>query len=224
MQLAEELLLLLTDDETGRMSVPERVLDLAVAGGALSELGAIERVRVVEEDEHVVGSLGEPIQAGRLVIDDEMTHDADPVLDGALETFRGMQGRKLSNVLPIMGRSLYPVLHRDLEAKGVLRREAPTRQSMIPSTTWVAVDSSHEDSVRTHLADVLLHDAEPDDRARHLIGLLHAIGALTVAMPELEDDRERALQTALEVRSLTDVHGPCGRVLAAIDELTKGRA
>ena len=95
---------------------------------------------------------------------------------------------------------------------------------MIPSTTWVAVDSSHEDSVRTHLADVLLHDAEPDDRARHLIGLLHAIGALTVAMPELEDDRERALQTALEVRSLTDVHGPCGRVLAAIDELTKGRA
>ncbi|AKT50878.1 GOLPH3/VPS74 family protein [Arsenicicoccus sp. oral taxon 190] len=219
MQLAEELLLLLTDDETGRMAVPERTLDLAVAGGALSELGAVERVRVVQEHEHVLGSLGQPVQSGRLVIDDEVSHTPDPVLDGALEVFRGMQGRKLTNVLPIMGRALYPTLHRDLAEQGVLRREAPQRQSMIPRTSWVAVDSSHEDAIRRHLGDVLLRDAEPDDRARHLIGLLHAIGAVLVAMPELEVDRERALQTALEVRSLTDVHGPCGRVLAAVDEL-----
>lgn len=219
MQLAEELLLLLTDDETGRMTVPERVLDLAVAGGALSELGAVERVRVVGDHEHVEGSLGEPVQPGRLVIDDEVEHEADPVLDGAIEDFRGMQGRKLTNVLPILGRALYPVLHRDLEAKGVLRREAPEKQSMIPKTSWVAIDSSHENALRTHIAEVLLHDAEPDDRARHLIGLLHAIGALFVAMPELESDRAHVEQQALEVRSLTDVHGPCGRVLAAIDEL-----
>ncbi|MCH8614114.1 GOLPH3/VPS74 family protein [Arsenicicoccus dermatophilus] len=219
MQLAEELLLLLTDDETGRMTVPERVLDLAVAGGALSELGAVERVRVVDEHEHVTGSLGEPVQSGRLVIDDEVEHQPDPVLDAALEGFRGMQGRKLTNVLPILGRSLYPLLHRDLEAKGVLRREAPARRSMVPRTTWVAVDSSHENEVREHIADVLLRHADPDDRARHLIGLLHAIDGLLVALPELAADEETALRTALEVRALTDVHGPCGRVLAAVDEL-----
>lgn len=232
MQLAEELLLLLTDDQTGRMSVPERLLDIAVAGGALSELGAYEVVRVVKDGETIPGSFGEPVAPGRLAIDPDVTPPKSAVLDHTLEVFRGMQGRKLTNVLPIMGRALYPTLHRTLQSAGVVTRDAPAPQSsMFPQTTWKTVDASHEKAVRSHIADVLLHGAAPDDRARHLIGLLEATRTLFVAMPELVPDsgsdaasehtaaEDTVLARAREVRALTDPDGPCGAVLAAVDTL-----
>ena len=75
MLIAEDLLLLLTDDETGKPVVDTSKLDLALAGAVLVDLAELDRVDVAGP--------GEPVKEGRLYVRDT-TPTGEPVLDETL--------------------------------------------------------------------------------------------------------------------------------------------
>lgn len=77
MLIAEDVLLLLVDDRTGRFLVDSTTLDNVLAGAVLVELVTIERVGFAPA--------GGGIKRGRMVVVDP-TPLGDPVLEGALAT------------------------------------------------------------------------------------------------------------------------------------------
>jgi hypothetical protein len=77
MRIAEEILLLLVDDRTGRFLVDSTKLDNVLAGAVLVELATIERVGFAPA--------GGRVKRGRMVVLDP-TPPGDPMLDRALAT------------------------------------------------------------------------------------------------------------------------------------------
>ena len=97
MLLAENLLLLVTDDASGRLRVPADQLDPALAGAILVELTMMGRVDLSGE-----GSAGKP---GRLIVSDS-SPAGDEVLDEALRILEqyGRVHLLLTDVImPVMG-------------------------------------------------------------------------------------------------------------------------
>ncbi len=90
MLLAEDLLLLVTDDASGRLSVPAAQVDAGLGGANLLELTLMHKVDLSgEEDE------GQP---GRIIIRDP-SPAGDEVLDAALAIVIAHQGKKPSAVI-----------------------------------------------------------------------------------------------------------------------------
>lgn len=89
--LAEDLLLLLFDDETGRGQVDATRMDLGLAGAVLVVLVEAERVRISEP--------GEDVKAGRVVV---VNHNptGDVVLDDALAQISERRPAKPESVIP----------------------------------------------------------------------------------------------------------------------------
>jgi hypothetical protein len=77
MLIAEDVLLLLVDDRTGRFLVDSTRLDNVLAGAVLVELATIERLGFPPE--------GSGVRRGRMVVVNP-TPPGDPVLDRALAT------------------------------------------------------------------------------------------------------------------------------------------
>ncbi|HEY5179808.1 MAG TPA: GPP34 family phosphoprotein [Dermatophilaceae bacterium] len=78
MLLAEDLLLLLTNDATGKLLLPAEQVDIALGGANLLELTLLERVGLDESK--------------RVVVYDRSS-TGDPILDGALGVIGARQGR-----------------------------------------------------------------------------------------------------------------------------------
>ena len=97
MLLAENLLLLVTDDASGRLSVPGSQLDLGLGGANLVELTVMGRVDLSGEK-----GAGKP---GRLIVRDS-SPAGDEVLDAALRIMLAHAGRKPSAVIRPLGKDL----------------------------------------------------------------------------------------------------------------------
>jgi len=93
MLLAEDLLLLLTDDATGKLLLPAEQIDIALGGANLLELTLLELVGL-DDGKHVG------------VFDQSST--GDPILDGALGVISARQGRKPKAVVEPLGRTRGP--------------------------------------------------------------------------------------------------------------------
>src|SRR4051794_12111916 len=152
MLLAEECLLLLLDDATGKAKVDPSHLDLALAGALLAELA--ERGRVA------VTGPGEPVKSGRLVVEDR-TPTGDPVLDGALRGIGDKSPRKPETVLGGLTKQLRVTLLTRLADRGILREEQPRALGLFPVRRWPANDSRHARSLRSALRDVLVVGRTP---------------------------------------------------------------
>ena len=128
--LAEDLLLLLTDDATGKLLLPAEQVDIALGGANLLELTLLERVSL-DDEKHVV------------VIDPSST--GDPILDGALRVIGARQGRKPKAVVEPLGENLRTVLYARLVAEGVLRAQEKKVLGILPVHRWPAARAEHED-------------------------------------------------------------------------------
>jgi hypothetical protein len=62
--------------------------------------------------------------------------------------------------------------------RGLVRREESKVLGLFPRTSWSAVDSAHEDEVRTGLVAVLVNGQQPDAQIGGLVALLHAVNAV----------------------------------------------
>ena len=162
--LAEDLLLLLLDDEKGTItstSYPQTVL-----GGALLLELALDGVVEVRKEgawhQAKVHPTGVPMRD-------------EPLLVEALATI-GERPRTTQDLVNRLGKGLAAKLGDDLAGRGIVERREQKILGLFPRTLWPTVDSTHEEEVRRRLSDVLVHGLSPDQRTAALVSLLHAIG------------------------------------------------
>ena len=166
MLLAEDLLLLVTDDASGRLLAAGAQVDAGLGGANLIELTLLGKVDVSGEQDQG--------RRGRIVVRDP-SPPGDEVLDAALETLAARQGSKPTAVIGPLGKNLRPVLYERLTASGVLRAGRGRTLGIFPKRTWPAQDSSHEAAVRDLVTQALIQQTAPDERTAALIALLHAL-------------------------------------------------
>jgi len=158
--LAEDLLLLLTNDATGKLLLPAEQVDIALGGANLLELTLLERVGLDESK--------------RVVVYDRSS-TGDPILDGALGVIGARQGRNPKAVVEPLGKNLRTVLYARLVAEGVLRAEESKVLGIFPVHRWPAARAEHEEHLRTQLTQVLVQQTTPDSRTAALVSLLHSL-------------------------------------------------
>jgi hypothetical protein len=166
MLLAEDLLLLITDDASGRLAAAGSQVDAGLGGANLVELTLLGKVDITGEQDQ-----GKP---GRIIVRDPAPPE-DDVLDAALETLAARQGSKPSAVIGPLGKNLRPVLYERLAAAGVLRAGRGRALGIFPTRTWPTQDPGHEAEVRQLVTQALVQPGEPDERTAALIALLHAL-------------------------------------------------
>jgi hypothetical protein len=166
MLLAEDLLLLVTDDASGRLSAPAAPVDAGLGGANLVELTLLNKVDLSGEQDQ-----GKP---GRIIVRDP-SPTGDAVLDAALETVIAHQGQKPSTVIKPLSKNLRQTLYQRLADSGVVRAERG-KVFGFPSHRWPAQDASHEAEVRRLVTQALVQQEAPDTRTAALIALVHAVG------------------------------------------------
>ena len=162
--IAEDPLLLLLDDESGKLtltSYPQTVL----GGAILVELAATGAAEV-EENTSVWHSAKVRAVAGAA--------PQDPVLRTAYDDVAA-KPRTAQDLVDRLGKGARDALAERLTARGLLERHDDRVLGMFPRTRWPAVDSSHEQEVRRMLTAVLVQGVEPDERTGALVALLSAI-------------------------------------------------
>ncbi|MFC5291112.1 GPP34 family phosphoprotein [Actinokineospora guangxiensis] len=181
MLVAHDLLLLLIDDESGKVSFGMSEPDKALAGAVLVDLAERDLVGVAD---------------GRLAAKPGPT-PPEPVLAQALAVVRERDGQKPKNVLGPLAKGLRDHLADDLVEAGILRRDEKKVLGLFPTTRLPTADASRETTLRAHLAAVLAGTAEPDGRTGALIALLHAMDVVTRVIPA--DDKKAAKRRAKQI-------------------------
>ena len=214
MLLAEDLLLQVTNDATGRLSVSGEPVDAGLGGANLVELTLRGQVDVSGDQDQG--------RRGRIIVRDP-SPPGDEVLDAALQTLVKRQGRKPSAVIRPLGKKLRRVLYQRLTARGVLRAERRRVLGIFPARTWPAADPSHKAEVRQQVTQALVGTAAPDERTAALIALLHALKC----EHKVVDPRPYQLsRRQLRARAAEIAHGnwACKAVRKAIDDEIAGAA
>jgi len=161
--LAEDLLLLLLDDETGALAASTYV-PTALGGALLAELALEGRAEVGEKKglwrQATVRALAGP--------------PADPVLARAHGQVQEKE-RAASDLVTRLGKGVKEVLLDRLAGRGLLERSEEKVLGLFPRTRWPAADSAREDDVRRELTAVLVGGEDPRPRTATLVSLLHAI-------------------------------------------------
>ncbi|WP_101523922.1 GOLPH3/VPS74 family protein [Nocardioides houyundeii] len=163
--IAEDLLLLLMDDEKGRLSASSQAQPLL--GGALLVQLALDGAVEVEE----TNSRWRPAKVEARQV---AGTDPDPLLAGAWETV-AQKPRSAQDLVSRLGKGVREQLQDRLVAKGMLERRQTRVLGLFPSTVWPAADRQHEQQVRQRLQDCLVAGAAPDARTAALVALLAAV-------------------------------------------------
>ena len=138
MLIAEDLLLLLTDDDTGKLAASSTEVDVALGGALLVELALMDRIDVAGAHERV--------REGRLVVRDA-NPTGDGLLDEALAIVRQKEDKKPQSVVTRLGKHVRVRLYERLAQGGVLRAEEDRVLDIFPRHGWPATDAAHEMSV-----------------------------------------------------------------------------
>jgi len=162
MLLAEDLLLLLTDDRSGKLLVSPAEVDLALGGAQLIDLTMAGRVDIDERK--------------RLVVRDGSA-TGDELLDRALAVISDKQGKKPSAVVEPLGKKLRERLYGRLTDCGILEARQDKVFGVFARHRWPAVSVDHEIAVRRALTATLVTGTTPAPRDAALVALLHALRA-----------------------------------------------
>ncbi|GAB3256488.1 GOLPH3/VPS74 family protein [Nocardioides dilutus] len=161
--VAEDLLLLLLDDESGKVTASD-VADVALGGAVLAELAILGAVTVDEP----TGRFRSPkVRVAGPAPEDRVLADA---LDVVAEKERTAQ-----DLVARLGKGLVKTLGDRMADRGMLERRESRLLGMLPRTRWPAADSTHEEAVRQALASVLVQGTTPDARTGALVAVLSAI-------------------------------------------------
>jgi hypothetical protein len=190
MLLAEDLLLLVTDDASGRLSVSAERVDAGLGGANLVELTLRNKVDLTGEQD--------PGKPGRIIVRDP-SPAGDAILDAALEILIARQGKKPSAVIGPLSKKLRGTLYQRLAGRGVVRAERGKILGVFPVHRWPAQDASQEAEVRRLMAQALVQQAAPDTWTAALISLVHAVGCVD----KIVDPRQHGLSKR-ELRARAD--------------------
>ncbi|GAA1605890.1 GPP34 family phosphoprotein [Kribbella hippodromi] len=180
MLIAEDLLLLLYDDETGKPVTGSPGLDYALAGAVLIELTLQRKLDIT--------AAGGGEKPGRLkVLDGSPT--GDPILDERLSLVVDKPGKKPKDQIGQLSKRLRDQVLVRLAERGVLEQDQGKVLGLFPVTRWPAKDARHELEVRAQLENVLKVGTTPDERTGALIALLSALNVVPKVITDAVDKR-----------------------------------
>ncbi|WP_407288322.1 GPP34 family phosphoprotein [Streptomyces sp. BP-8] len=170
--LAEEIMLLSLDDESG---APEQrhAAGWAVAGGILLELVLAGRATV--EGKHL--KLIDRTPTGERLLDDRMA-----LIDAWL---RSRERRRVTEWLTKDQGKAANAAVEGLCARGVVVEQQHRTLGLFPTRRYPEADSAPERELRQRLQAVVLDGAAPDERTAGLIALIHAAKLHRLAFPNV---------------------------------------
>ncbi|GAA1662671.1 hypothetical protein GCM10009745_00270 [Kribbella yunnanensis] len=181
MLIAEDLLLLLYDDETGKPIVGSPKLEYALGGALLIELTTLGKMDITAK--------GDGERPGRLkVLDTSSTGDA--ILDDRLAYAVSKAGKKPKDILSGLSKKVRDQLLARLAQRGILEADEGKVLGLFPVTRWPAKDAQHEGEVRAALGNVLKVGTMPDERTGALIALLSALDVVPKVITDSVDKRQ----------------------------------
>ena len=162
--IAEDLLLLLLDDDSGRLT-GTTYLDAGIGGAVLVELalGGLVEVRK-----------GRGWWARAKVVPLVSDPPADPLLVEALDVVRSRE-RTAQDLVTRLGRKRRDVLLERLRDRGIVEEHEDRVLGLYSRRRWPTVGTAHEDDVRRKVGDALVRGSRPDDRTAALIAVLSAL-------------------------------------------------
>ncbi|MEP7178969.1 MAG: GPP34 family phosphoprotein [Pseudonocardiales bacterium] len=175
--LAEELLLMAYDGETGKASAGSAELDCGLAGAVLLELTLAGRIDVVDGKISVLDAAPTGEQVTDIVLQRIST-------EGRSRKPQWWVGKLRSKIRPA-------VLAR-LTERGVLRHAEHKVMGLFPVQRYPAVDSAVQTAARTRLDMAVVKGVQPDPRTAALASLLDACGLAKRASPDLDRRQLRA--------------------------------
>ncbi len=168
--LAEEIMLLSLDDESGQAK-DRWTAGWIVAGGLLLELALAERLQVND---------------GRVDVTNTSS-TGDALLDGRLEMVAAWAGStKSATVAAWLRKDQVKSVQATLDslcARGIVVEERHRVLGLFPVRRFPEADGTVERELRDRLTRVVVEDAEPDARTAGLIGLLHGARLHRLAFP-----------------------------------------
>jgi uncharacterized membrane protein YgcG len=161
--LPEELLLLALHDEKGSViPAAASVLNGALVGAVMMELGLQGRLR-----EDVDGTLlADPTPTGDEILDEALQRISDADRPRMPSYWVGRLARRIPR--------LKDRLLEGLVARGVLERRERRILWVFPSRSFPLADAAAEQQARDRIRAVILEDRAPDARTAALIGLVRA--------------------------------------------------
>ena len=204
LRFPEEILLLLLDDESGKLArFRDWSLRYAMAGGVLMELAL----------EHRVDS-----DLNKLVlVDDTPTGNAmlDRVLVEIAASKEETQVRHWIDQISGYGDEIREIALDQLVQKGILKRQEELLLWVFKSRTYPQVDDKPEREVKLRIMEVLFSDIVPDPRDVVIICLADACGIFSVILSERE--LEYCHKRIAEVRRLDIISQEVSKAIWDID-------
>jgi hypothetical protein len=176
--MPEEILLLMLDDESGRLQ--ERAApsgDYAIAGGVLAELALAGRIDTDPGRLYVVN----PAPTGDALQDRALAQIA-----AAPETG---DSRHWIETLAADADEYRDALFGRLVAKGILKRVEGRFLWVFPERRYPVISDKEEREVKARIMGVLFNDEIPDPRDSMLIGLCRAGGLFALLLSSAELDK-----------------------------------
>src|SRR5688572_17155896 len=170
--IAEDLLLLLLDDDKGTVLVGVD-LNPVLGGAMLIELALAGAVEVGEKKGIWAAAKVKAVPG--VALDDRLLVDAAAVVAEKERSAQDLVGR--------LGKGLRDQLTARLAEAGVLERRDSKILGLFPRTRWPAADRTREEAVRRDLVSALVEGNEPDPRTGAIVALLVAIGRAHKSVP-----------------------------------------
>jgi len=187
--IAEDLLLLLLDDQSGKPNTGH--LDLALGGAVLVDL-ALDGLVEVASHGSLLGSTKLRRAPGAMA--------GDRILAGALAAVA--ENKPAQKLVVKVGKGLLDPLAERQRRRGVLDRREEKVLGLVTRTRWPSRDPSRKEAIRRGLVVILVQGGRPDARSAALIGLLLAVHRLhrTVSHPDASarSVKKRAKEVAEE--------------------------
>ena len=156
--LAEELLLLAYDDQTGKATGSRIGLDLGMSAAVLVDLALAGRIAYRD---------------GFLTVLDP-SPIGDPIADAVLAKAAADEPHTPAQWLQRLRHRLHARVLEDLVARGVMRDVDETQLEYIHVHRYPQADRAYESEIRRRLAGALTSDEMPDERTAALATLLTA--------------------------------------------------
>ena len=163
LRFAEELMLLILDDENGKFArVPDRLMRYALAGGVLMDLALENRIDTDLKNLILVDST--PVGDSLL----------DPTLADIAQMNETKDARFWVERAALRADTIREEALNRLVEQGILNREEDRFMWVFQARRYPIIDNTAEREVKLRIMEVLFSDQIPDPRDVVIIGLAHA--------------------------------------------------